>query len=109
MAPTPSAVAEHACCHSSNTTDPRPGDPDGGVVQCCKAINGAPVPAKAEVKFDASKFQLQVFFPVEVLAPQGAMPALISLARDHGPPRSISFAESVLQRSLLSHAPPFSV
>lgn len=77
--------------------------------QCCKSIHGTLAPEQAEVKFDAAKFQLHLFVLVQMLAPVSAERDLSSFVFDHGPPRVVSFAESVLQRSLLSHAPPFAV
>ena len=91
-------------CHA---TKPVPGEkaPCKGALQCCQAVK-ASLSGKAEVKFDTSKFQIQIFAIFQVLAAQIAQPAQ-ELVFDHGPPRAVSFAESVLQRSLLSHAPPF--
>jgi len=109
MTPTVRAEAEHSHCHVGNTA-PGKGEPaDDGARQCCKSIHGTLVPAKAEVKFDAAKFQIQLFGLIRVLAPVSAERVVVSSVCDHGPPRALSFAESVLQRSLLSHAPPFAV
>lgn len=77
------------------------------MMQCCKAVK-ASLPGKAEVKFDPFKFQVQVFAVLQLLAAQVAQPAPPFLF-DRGPPRAASFAETVLQRSLLSHAPPLAV
>ncbi len=74
------------------------------LAHCCKAVK-ASLSGKAEVKFDTTKFQIQYFAILKVLATQSAQPVQ-ELVFDHGPPRAVSFAESVLQRSLLSHAPP---
>lgn len=76
---------------------------------CCKSIQGAQVPEKAEVKFDAAKLQIQLFALLQMFAPAGTGRDLSPLVFEHGPPRAVSFAEAVLQRSLLSHAPPFAV
>lgn len=74
------------------------------MMQCCKAVK-ASLSGKAEVKVDPSKLRLRVFPVVQLLAAQVAQPAPPFLF-DHGPPRVASFAEIVLQRSLLCHAPP---
>ncbi len=106
MKATVQAKAEHSHRHGGETA-PAKDTPGDGLRACCKTIQGAPVPEKAEVKFDATKFQLQLVILIPVLAPQIADGALVSPVFNHRPPRVVSFAESVLQRSLLSHAPPF--
>ncbi len=108
MRPTVQAEAEHSHCHAGKTV-PGKNLPSDGLRECCRTLQAAPVPEKAEVKFDASKFQLPHFALLQVLAPQKTARALPSFVLDHGPPRAVSFAESVLQRSLLCHAPPFAV
>jgi hypothetical protein len=105
MQPTANAKSEHAHCHGGKT---KQDDAPGETRECCKTLH-ASLPAKAEVKFDASKFQLQVLLLVQALAVGIAKPAPAVFIFDHGPPRTLSFAESVLQRSLLSHAPPLAV
>ncbi|MEA3208606.1 MAG: hypothetical protein QOE70_1663 [Chthoniobacter sp.] len=98
---------EHAHCHGGGAI-PGKESPPGEVRECCKSMHAA-LPGKAEVKFDTAKVQLQLFALVEALAADIAKPAASVFIFDHGPPRSLTFAESVLQRSLLSHAPPFAV
>jgi hypothetical protein len=95
--------AEHAHCHAAKDSSGKqaPGD---GMRECCRAVK-ASLSGKAEIHFDASQFQLQSFAILEALCPPVANPAL-GFFHDHGPPGVSSFAEIVLQRSLLSHAPP---
>ena len=104
MKPTIQSEVEHSHCHGGKGV-PVEDSPEEALRQCCKAINAAPVPAQAAVEFDTLKFQLQLFALLEVLAPQADRSQIAFC--DTGPPRCISFAESVLQRSLFSHAPPF--
>ena len=104
MMKTPVAGEEHAHCHSGKT--PAGKDAPNGLRECCKTVNGAPLPTKAEVKFDASKVQVEVVALLSALDCLPVEPALSALIHDHGPPRFGSFAELVLQHSLLSHAPP---
>ena len=96
------ATKSEPCC--GGKTSPRH-DLPSSLRDCCniKVITAA---AKTEVRFDASQFQLQLHVVLQTVAPRAAKrpPTLIF---DHGPPRSISFAEAVLQRGLLSRAPPF--
>jgi len=91
-------------CHRKKQAPEKQEAPCQNMAQCCQAVK-ASLSGKAEVKFDASKFQLQLFAIVQVLAAQLVQPERPAVF-DHGPPRAISFAEAVLQRSLLSHAPP---
>jgi hypothetical protein len=101
----PQQVAEEDVppCHRKKQA-PGKDAPCQQMAQCCKAVK-ASLSGKAEVKFDPSKLQLQVFSVVQLLAAQVGQPAPLFIF-DHGPPRAASFAETVLQRSLLSHAPP---
>jgi hypothetical protein len=107
MQPTHKAVQEDASCCYQKKQVPGTEAPCQEMMQCCKAVK-ASLSGKAEVKFDPSKFRLQIFAVPELLTAQVAQPASPFLF-DRGPPRAASFAETVLQRSLLSHAPPFGV
>lgn len=94
---------QHTHCHASKgaSDNKAPGD---GTRECCKAIK-ANLASQPELKFELSPLDL----PGCVLFQALSMPAVIPVSaflHDHGPPRVISFAENVLQRSLLSHAPP---
>ena len=76
-------------------------------VQCCKVLR-AVVFAKTkdwvrdDAKFGDANFPVQVGVCV-VHSSRAAAPLLL----DTGPPRAFSFAELILQSSLLAHAPPF--
>jgi hypothetical protein len=76
-------------------------------VQCCKVLR-AVVFAKAkgwardDAKFCEANFPVQANTFV-VYSPRAVAPLLL----DTGPPDAFSFAELILQRSLLTHAPPF--
>jgi len=76
-------------------------------VQCCKVLRAVFFAktkgwARDDAKFCDASFPTQegafVVYPVRVVAP---------LLLDTGPPGSFSFAELILQSSLLAHAPPF--
>jgi len=103
---TPRQTAEEDVppCHRKKHAPEEKDTPCQEMTLCCKVK--AALPGKAEVKFDASQFEIQVFAVLQVLAAEVARP-VPAVPFDHGPPRAVSFAESVLQRSLLSHAPPF--
>jgi hypothetical protein len=78
-------------------------------VQCCKILRAvAPTISKSWTRSD-SDFS-DIHFPFEdcrLLAHFRDPPAPLLL--DTGPPGAHSFAELILQRSLLAHAPPFLV
>ena len=107
MRPAPqAATAPTSCCGGKKPPKP---DAPAGPLECCK-IKVARSSAKAELtKPAAPKFQIPL--PVLLPAPdwQPAETSRTAFADGHGPPRCLSFAESVLQRSLLSHAPPLAV
>ena len=78
-----------------------------GEMECCKSFPIASVDAAKNLgSYDANVFALQLFLAVEVLAPESPQSALRPLELDIGPPFATSFAELVLQRSVLAHAPP---
>ena len=94
------------CCVGKKTPKP---DAPAGPLECCK-IKVARSSAKADLTKPGGP-KIEIHLPVLQPAPdlQTAEPSRTAFADCHGPPRCLSFAESVLQRSLLSHAPPFAV
>lgn len=99
------APKEHEHCPGHDTPK-KGGDSDGDQFPCCKTIHATPAPL-GKMAIDPAKmlFALQ-FSVVTILSPSQVERPLPSEALDTGPPFLVSFAESVLQRSLLSHAPP---
>jgi hypothetical protein len=94
--------ATESCPMHSKPAQPK--NESGSV--CCQILRAQPAPAV--VKADAPSaewlaagfdFAVAVVGGVETRAP-------LPLALDTGPPRLVSFAASVLQRSLRAHAPP---
>ena len=78
-----------------------------GDVECCKILRATPPSlAKNLAPQNVSVFALTTFFIALYSAPEQLTP-LRPLELDTGPPAGISFAETVLQRSLPAHAPPF--
>jgi hypothetical protein len=55
--------------------------------------------------YDTSLFALQFYFVGPVISTNESRPVPV-LELDTGPPFANTFAESVLQRSILAHAPP---
>ena len=80
---------------------PKKGSPSKSI-PCCKDLRA--VASHAAKDFAAASQLVRVQDYVAVLpSPRVAAPLI---ALDTGPPRSLSFAESILQRSILAHAPP---
>ena len=107
MAKTVVAQKAHSCCHNGNSEPVKePGDGKRNV-ECCKSLH-AVLPDGA--KLPAAHAPVFAVLPVVwVLALQAQMPERTASAGDTGPPPDVpTFAELVLQRSLLSHAPPVS-
>ena len=104
MQRTAQTTATHATCHSCKSEPSKPQPASGGDRECCKALQGLPADtAKVEAKYDTTLFVLLDFVMTVVPSAVAAQPAV---ACDTGPPRALSFAERILQRSVLSHAPP---
>jgi len=76
-------------------------------VQCCKILRAvAPTIAKSWARSDSVFSDIDFRFEYHrLLANFRDAPAPLLL--DTGPPGAHSFAELILQRSLLAHAPPF--
>lgn len=71
---------------------------------CCKTLR-AVTTAKIAAGANTIDFVLREYFPGAIL-PRIAQTSGLLLALDTGPPGALSFSESVLQRSILAHAPP---
>jgi hypothetical protein len=76
-------------------------------VQCCKILRAVVLAKTKDWARDDAKF-CEANFPVQagvfvVYSSRAVAPLLL----DTGPPGALSFAELILQRSLLTHAPPF--
>ena len=76
-------------------------------VQCCKVLRAVFFAKTKHWARDDAKF-CDANFPVQprtfvVYPPRAVAPMLL----DTGPPGAFSFAELILQQSLLAHAPPF--
>jgi hypothetical protein len=96
-------VPSHEDCPGHNS----PGESD---TQCCKTFPTAWIaPAKNLVAFDTFSFATQSYFTAAVLVAEQLRAELHPLELDTGPPSAASFVESVLQRSILAHAPPLSL
>jgi len=78
--------------------------------QCCKILRAiAPVAAKSWTRDDAKFSEANRYCDEHALITEYSQTTLVPLFLDTGPPGMRSFAELILQRSLLAHAPPFRV
>ena len=98
------AQLQMSCCHASNPKQEKSPADAPRTPECCKALNvlvpdGAKAPANSVA--DCQPFPAELLLAV-------FQPVLKDIAQtDTGPPPDVpAFAEIVLNRSLLSHAPP---
>ena len=96
------ASCHQPCCGNQppakNTTE--------GATECCKTLRATLTgAAKDFAGYDTSLFALQIYFVGPVICTNDSRPVPI-LDLDTAPPYVHTFAESVLQRSILAHAPP---
>ncbi len=96
----------HAHCHGQSAPAPLK-QQNGEDMPCCKTLK-AVTPAKISANPNVLDFTLKDYFSIVLLA-DVSIGRAETLELDTGPPRALSFSESVLQRSLLAHAPPLSL
>lgn len=99
-------AVEHECCQKNNSQPDNTPIDGSRTAECCKVLN---VLMPDTVKLPDGDVAAQVFDPVEwfvvlslALSDEGRVCPAFGL-----PPDVPAFAELVLQRSLLSHAPPY--
>jgi hypothetical protein len=101
-APTAKMSCHRPCCDSQSPAKSK----NGNAAECCKTLRATlSGSTKDYAGYDTSSFALQLYFigPVISVTDSGRTPVL---ELDTGPPFASTFAESVLQRSILAHAPP---
>jgi hypothetical protein len=100
---TKSDAAQATCpFHSKPKEKPSAG------AQCCKILRAVtPVASKSWARDDAKLSGADGYNSDHALVCASSQPTLVPLSLDTGPPGVRSFAELILQRSLLAHAPPF--
>jgi hypothetical protein len=91
-------------CHGDRPAPSKSGDEQ---TPCCKVLKAVTV-AKGNVGTNPVDFALEEY-PTGELAVEIWKAHTHTLGLDTGPPRALSFSESVLQRSILAHAPPLSL
>jgi hypothetical protein len=75
-------------------------------VQCCKILRAVGFAKTKDWARDDGKF-CNANFPTQATAFVVYPPRAAPLLLDTGPPTAFSFAELILQQSVLTHAPPF--
>jgi hypothetical protein len=105
----PKPTQAHSCCEKDKGADKAPTkDNHHRSIECCQGGH----PAIASIGETALSPDLSSAPPPDLIAsvvfPNAPLSANI-LELDTGPPFASSFAEAVLQRSILAHAPPYLV
>lgn len=96
------APAQESCPGHSSQPEKKQSQ---GELPCCKTLAATTAPAKISAGYHANQFVLQPYLAADFRLVMGRL-AAPPVELDTGPPDLRSFAESVLQRSLLAHAPP---
>ena len=105
-APLTDTPTGHEHCPASSSAPAgkeQPNDCDG--LNCCKSLSAPASFAKKLVGYDKAFYTPKDYIVSEIVFASEQHEASIS-ELDTGPPPAHGFAESVLQRSLLAHAPP---
>lgn len=97
------SAEEHCAGHSQPGKKQSPDDSP-----CCKSLVATTAAAKISAGYDLGVFAFQPYAVAKLYVLVRRL-EVSRLALDTGPPGLFSFAESTLQRSLLAHAPPFSL
>jgi hypothetical protein len=91
-------------CHGTSSAPAKDGDEQ---TPCCKVLKAVMI-AKISAGPNTVDFVLKDY-PAFQLATAVLHGQIHTLGLDTGPPDTFSFSESVLQRSILAHAPPLSL
>lgn len=98
-----------ASCHETAPANQSPGKQNQkSGVECCKVLRATLLtPASSLVGADTLAFAAHDYF-VALISAADEVRLMRLIEWDTGPPGADSFAESILQRSILAHAPPVS-
>jgi hypothetical protein len=97
-------LAPAACPFHSKPTKQKP---QPSQVQCCKVLRAVVLVKTKSWARDDTNFSAVDLYCQECTFVAHSRAAPMPLFLDTGPPGAASFAELILQRSLLAHAPPF--
>ena len=104
-----SSKATSSCQQHCCGTQPPAKHKTESATECCKTLRATLAgAAKDFAGYDTSLFALQFYFVGPAISTNDSGPVSV-LELDTGPPFVHTFAESVLQRSILAHAPPLIV
>jgi len=105
---TADALAVHARCHGNAPTPAK--EQHDEQLPCCKVLR-ATVAQNIQADDNIDKLWQPIDYAknVDASSISRIASAVVSTELDTGPPFADSFAESVLQRSILAHAPPLSL
>jgi hypothetical protein len=102
----PARMAAMQSCHDTGASHSPAKHQNENGVECCKVLRATlSTVAKTLAPSDISILANQPCFSGFILLPEQLRP-IRPLELDTGPPFATSFTESVLQRSILAHAPP---
>ncbi len=108
-APAKTQLGSQCPMHAQKQHGPQPQKPNGcGDLPCCKNLQATTTLAAKQIEKPVWLGALQPFWPYLVDLTE-IQPQQISAIFDTGPPGENSFVQSVLQRSILAHAPPVSL
>lgn len=93
------------CHHCAGEQSPVKSQNDSGS-ECCKTLHATLVAGKKLVDYDAGLWALQPYFVAPLILRNEPKVTVPGRELDTGPPFAKTFAESILQRSILAHAPP---
>lgn len=91
-------------CHGDRPAPANSGDEQ---TPCCKVLKAVTV-AKGDIGTNPVDLALKEYSTGELVV-EIWRAHMHTLGVDTGPPKAVSFSESVLQRSILAHAPPVSL
>ena len=105
-----SATMSMASCHGTSPANHSPAKNDQkSPVECCKVIRATLLTPSSNLLDDATVTFVAHDYIVTVISAADELQLTPVIEWDTGPPGADSFAESVLQRSILAHAPPLSL
>ena len=97
-------VSTHDCCTSTTPSQPEP--TKKSAAPCCKTLQIVSVAPTEAPPWKPIGLPGASIDPLGTILELPGFPVSSHLFLDTGPPKAGTFAETVLQRSLLSHAPP---
>lgn len=100
-----------ARCHSDSPGNQSPAKHNQeGAVECCKVLRATLLTPSSSLAAGPDTFTFSAHdYVISLISAEDELRPTPVIEWDTGPPGAKSFAESVLQRSILAHAPPLSL